>query len=243
MGILRTFDDVVPSVLGPEIVSQAADETEIAALRQATEGFRDQLEKLEVRSASVSGSQKEELAAEAEEIEQRIDEAEAALGRFPVRMLEVHEHPALLAEALTSAQERLLIVSPWIRSAVVDDDFVEKLKVLIQRSVHVTIAYGIGDSKQGSAKDRAVEQELVELSRSCANFDFIRLGDTHAKILILDERFVVVTSYNWLSFRGDPDRPFRDERGTLVSIPAEIDRVYSDYMSRIENLVAGSVSG
>jgi hypothetical protein len=39
-----------------------------------------------------------------------------------------------------------------------------------------------------------------------------------------DTRFVIVTSFNWLSYRGDPERTFRDERGILVALPDEIER-------------------
>ena len=216
MGMLRDGDNVAPEVLGENVVSQLADESEVTALRQATEGFRDQLKQLALRSENSSEEQKDRLAAQAEDVEQRIDEAEAALSRLAVRLLEVHEHPALLSDALATAQERLLIVSPWIRAAVVNDAFIASLESLIKQNVQVTIAYGIDDGRQGSGSDRVAEQRLNELAASNGNFRFVRLGDTHAKILLVDQRFVVVTSYHWLSFRGDPNRPFRDERGTLV---------------------------
>ena len=31
--------------------------------------------------------------------------------------------------------------------------------------------------------------------------------------MISDEKFVVITSFNWLSFKGDPNRGFRQETG------------------------------
>jgi len=51
--------------------------------------------------------------------------------------------------------------------------------------------------------------------------------------LVADERFVVVTSFNWLSFRGDPDKPFRDERGLLVTDSAIVEQLYVDFERRI----------
>jgi hypothetical protein len=225
--------DAVPRILGESIIGQAADESEVNALRHATDGFKEQLHQLKRKSENASADQRERLAIDTEIVEQQLDSAEAALSRLPVRLLEVHEHPALLEDALTATEERLLIVSPWIRSAVVNDRFIAKLESLIEKGVEVSIAYGIDDGRQGSVNDSPVEQRLSKLSGSKPNFHFVRLGDTHAKILLVDERFVVVTSYNWLSFRGDPNRPFRDERGTLVTVPAEIDRIYSDYIGRI----------
>jgi hypothetical protein len=37
---------------------------------------------------------------------------------------------------------------------------------------------------------------------------------------------VVVTSFNWLSFKGDPQMPFRDERGMLVTIPETVEEIF-----------------
>ncbi len=233
MGSLREDDNVMREILGPVVTSQIANEDEVTALRHATDGFRGQLSDLEQRASRAQGEQRERLKVEAEEIEQRIDEAEAALGRLPVRLLEVHEHPALLAEALSSAHERLLIVSPWIRDAVVDDNFVAAIESLLLNGVQVAIAYGIDDGKRASERDTATERRLRDLANKYSEFRFVRLGDTHAKILVVDQRFVVVTSYNWLSFKGDPSRPFRDERGTLVSLAPEIDRIYQSYIERM----------
>ena len=73
---------------------------------------------------------------------------------------------------------------------------------------------------------------ILNFSAMYPNFVLKRLGDTHAKILVVDDRFVIVTSFNWLSYKGDPNLPFRDERGTLVTVKAEIDRIYTDYLDR-----------
>jgi hypothetical protein len=61
-----------------------------------------------------------------------------------------------------------------------------------------------------------------------------RLGDTHAKVLVSDRKYAIVTSFNWLSFRGDPNRTFRDEQGTMVRIPELIDQKFDYLLSRLE---------
>jgi hypothetical protein len=55
----------------------------------------------------------------------------------------------------------------------------------------------------------------------------------HAKILIHDETWIS-TSFNWLSFRGDSDRTYRMEEGTLVNISARVDKEYERYRALIE---------
>jgi hypothetical protein len=45
---------------------------------------------------------------------------------------------------------------------------------------------------------------------------------------------MVVTSFNWLSFKGDPKRTFRDERGLLVSLAEQIDDQFDEMIRRFE---------
>lgn len=61
----------------------------------------------------------------------------------------------------------------------------------------------------------------------------MRVRNTHAKILIYDGVWVN-TSFNWLSFRGDSDRTYRMEEGTLVAIPARVDKEYARYRALID---------
>ena len=56
---------------------------------------------------------------------------------------------------------------------------------------------------QKGEADRDAEQALRRIADDYSHFHMTRLGDTHAKVLICDSRFSVVTSFNWLSFRGD----------------------------------------
>lgn len=135
----------------------------------------------------------------------------------------VFEHPALLDRALETAERRLLLIAPWIRRAVVSTDFLSKLERRLKAGVQVTIAHGYGDDDRGSDDDAI--RRLGNLASRFENFSFVRLPNTHAKVLIFDDVWVS-TSFNWLSFRGDPDRTYRMEEGTLVAIPKRVDEEY-----------------
>ncbi|MFC9671504.1 phospholipase D-like domain-containing protein [Streptomyces sp. NPDC056949] len=238
VGALRDPDSTVDALLGEELLKQRSDEAEVAAIRRTAEKYKNQLSAFEKRVSAASDEQKEPLVDLATEAAARLDEAETALQGIAVRVLEVHEHRPLLLEALRSAKERLMIISPWIRSAVVNDRFLEDLGRLLSSGVSVVIGYGIdGNDSVGEASSPAA-RKLSDLAAKHTNFQFVRLGDTHAKVLLVDHAYVVVTSFNWLSFRGDPSRPFRDERGTLITIRNEIDRLYSDYMARVGSVVS-----
>lgn len=75
---------------------------------------------------------------------------------------------------------------------------------------------------------------LRELADEFANLLLRRLGDTHAKVLIQDSEFYVTTSFDWLSFRGDPSRPFREEWGTMVRDCRAVDELYDKVAKRFD---------
>lgn len=150
-----------------------------------------------------------------------------------VEMIAVYDHPPLLQEALAKASKRLIIISPWITDAVVDARFLAQLRLLLDRGVEVHIGYGLGDDV--GKPPRAIE-ELDKMAATRANFSFVRLGDTHAKILIKDTDWLVTTSFNWLSFKGDPKRTFREEWGTKVAIPRQVEEQSEKLLKRLHTV-------
>lgn len=152
-----------------------------------------------------------------------------------VRGVETYEHPELLRHALRSATERLVLISPWLRSAVLDKELLADFAGALDRGVELYLGWGIGgEGATGRDADAEALQSLGRLAEEHANFHFSRLGRTHAKVLICDRRFMVVTSFNWLSFKGDPKRTFRDERGLLVSLAEQIDDQFDEMIRRFE---------
>lgn len=151
-----------------------------------------------------------------------------------IRVLSVYEHPPLLRAALERASKRVVIISPWLRAAVLTNEFTLALTKCLSRGVQFVIAYGIGksDPKESPADLRAREA-LEALTASFPNFRLIRKGNTHAKVLLVDSDFFVTTSFNWLSFRGDPSQPMREEEGTMVKNAASVDEYYESLMARL----------
>ncbi|WP_226697100.1 phospholipase D-like domain-containing protein [Qipengyuania flava] len=148
-----------------------------------------------------------------------------------VQLVSVYEHPPLLADALETSKDRLIIISPWITEAVVDREFIRKLRSLLANGVNVFIGYGLGNDER---PNRAIN-ELRSIARSNEQLTFTHLGDTHAKILIKDGDWLVTSSFNWLSFKGDPRRTFREEWGTWVAIPQEVEKAAQRFLARLSN--------
>lgn len=151
----------------------------------------------------------------------------------PVSAVETYEHPAILRQALEESQSRLLLISPWLRAGVIDSDFLVSVEQVLERGVEFFLGWGMSAKEEGRGDaDKEILRKLTALSKRYKNFHLKRLGRTHAKVLICDRRFIVVTSFNWLSFKGDPKRTFRDERGTMVTIESHINQQFDDFASR-----------
>lgn len=148
-------------------------------------------------------------------------------------LLQTFDHPAYLEKALTETERRLVIVSPWIKSRVVDNAFTGKLRELLRRGVDVYLGYGFGPEDERKDNIDAV-RALERIASEFPNFRLVRLGDTHAKVLVSDSAFAIFTSFNWLSFVGDPQRTFRDERGLLVRKPEVVYEAASELIARIQ---------
>jgi hypothetical protein len=145
-----------------------------------------------------------------------------------VGSVSVFEHRDYLADALTNTKRRLLLISPWVRSAVVDSVFVAQLESLLVAGVEVHLGHGYGRDDRGS--DESALARLAELkSRFPESFNLVRLPNTHAKILISDD-YWISTSFNWLSFQGNPDRTYRMEEGTIVRITSQVDKAYQRFV-------------
>lgn len=118
-----------------------------------------------------------------------------------------------LKYALKKAQERLIIVSPWLRKQVFDE-LRPLIEEALERGVKISIGFGYNSDwefenlitlngkctyhRQNDTKELygAIPQ-LKELSQKDL-FTFKLLG-THEKFLVCDSSFAVVGSYNFLS--------------------------------------------
>jgi hypothetical protein len=176
----------------------------------------------------------------------------AVLAPLTLQSIECHEHPGLLKKALNSSLKRLLIISPWITSAVVDYGFISSLEALLRRRVDVFIGYGLDDGDDGRGKGaeknrvaitKDAERELRALESKYRNFRLVYVGNTHRKALVSDDSFAVVTSFNWLSFRGDPKKPPRDEGGVVIRKSEYVEAEFAKGMKLLDEGYSGRASG
>ena len=156
-----------------------------------------------------------------------------------ITQISVFDHPRHLKDALAGAERRILVISPWIRGAVVDTSFLAQLERRLRGGVQVLIGHGYGQDDSGSDSQALRRLENME-RRFPDRLSFVRLPNTHAKILIYDDVYIT-TSFNWLSFRGDRDRTYRMEEGTMVQSASYADQVFSRYSNELDRHRKGGV--
>ena len=151
---------------------------------------------------------------------------------YPVSTLGTFEHKLFIDHVRRDTRSRLLIISPWVSGAVVTPRFIDDLSRLARRGVLIRIGFGIDLELSRERRDREAERLLMNLNERFENVVVGRLGNTHAKVLISDYQ-MVISSFNWLSFRGDPRSTFRQEEGILTSIKPVIDSSFDKYSKQI----------
>ena len=139
------------------------------------------------------------------------------------RIIHTYEHRELLVNALKKAKEFVVIVSPWIKRSGMDSELENLIKQAIGRKVSVYLGYGISDKEDS---DKEIIQRLNRIKEKSRRLKIIRLANTHEKVLVCDRDFIVVTSFNWLSFRGNPEWGFRQETG-----------IYTEHKEIIQSMI------
>jgi hypothetical protein len=216
-------DEVVSTPEGAETLEERTLET-AAKLQEV----KDKLDSAD------SASNEEDLRAKLGALEEKYQQVKQQLAQAVVQNLYTVDHPPLLDDALNNSRTRLLILAPWIRVEIVDATFLQKLEKLLSSGVRVYIGYGINEipTSNASVKDQSAKDELLTLSKRFSNFRLARLGNTHAKVLIKDSEYAVVGSFNWLSFKGDVNKKFRDEQSIKIQRPELVDNKFDELVGR-----------
>ena len=125
----RGAPPVMAQVLGKELYEQVASAAQAQGvsaeeLQDEARLVRARIDEVRLQAAQAPQPTAEDTIARAGE---KLDEVKYQLEQLAVRPLAVYEHPPLLRRALEQAKDRVLLISPWIRQAVVTREFVETL--------------------------------------------------------------------------------------------------------------------
>jgi hypothetical protein len=188
-----------------------------------------------------SQAEAERLKAENAQLVAQLQKLKTDRVQLPIRKLSVFEHSAVFDQALREAKTRLLLISPWITDDAMSERRIQAIHTLLARGVKVYIGYGISDTAEAARRrERDPEsteafREMAKLQQRYPNFHLVRLGDTHAKVLLMDSTFAVAGSFNWMSFKGDKKRGFREEFSYMASDAGFVEKEFQEYVQRFLN--------
>lgn len=120
-----------------------------------------------------------------------------------------------------NAQTSLYITSPWINGGVVDKNLMDRFERLLKKNVEIKIIYGMPNKNKSDADTQTekMAKKLKKRYKSYGDLFKMKHGDTHEKIVICDKKYMMLGSFNLLSFNG---KGIRKESMLCVNDPESL---------------------
>lgn len=237
----EALEDPIVEVVAPDLYEAAKKKAvEIPKLEQDIARIERQIEETkELKRASVDVDDKRQVERQQNDLRSEIDRLNQQIKLLEnaaptIRILSMTEHRPMLLQALKEAKKRVLIVSPWLNPTAVNRELRELIAQAVARGVEVWIGYGFGESDYREKQTLRMLEEMQQKVKGGKRLRLCRLEDTHAKVVICDESYMITTSFNWLSFAGDPERGNRVEIGTLTREPKAVRAMLDRLMPMFE---------
>jgi hypothetical protein len=142
----------------------------------------------------------------------------------PARLLECFQLGAALTKALRTAEDRLVILSERLASAVVSEEFISSIARLTRAGVRVCIGWGLKDRRYARTEcDREAIARLAKLEQAQTTLTVRYLENAALNTLIVDRQALVLTRHEWLASSGMPVRTLADQRGVALQDDATIE--------------------
>ena len=129
------------------------------------------------------------------------------------KTIEVDEHKKYFIYVIENARNSIYIQSPWINWKTLRL-YKEYIQNAVKRGVKVTVKYGMKPRNRFDKIGIDTESQKFFDSLGKNNFRLIK-ADDHSKIVICDDEFMIMGSFNWLSFGGGNEPDARGETSTI----------------------------
>ena len=213
------------------------DVEQLAAKELATQQKLDD-KRQETRESDRSDT-RDRLQEEIFRLEQELAEIKKERESRSVKYLWTPEIKTLFWDSINTAKERLLILSGWISTYVVNDEFIVALRAALERGVRIWIGYGFDKNSPRGREQRlkpewtAAVSALDSLQREFPlMFKHRDVGRSHEKRLICDNLYTFGGSFNLLSFSGDNhfrNNSLRHEGADLIRDSQFCEQLYERY--------------
>lgn len=145
------------------------------------------------------------------------------------------KHYEFLRYVIKNTKKEIYIMSPFIRTNVINNEFLEDIRKLKEKDCKIKIIFGykkgnknVSNEKElarelkitnslGFATQEEVEKIAKEMYKIIGRENFIYAPPTHAKILIIDNKYMCIGSHNWLSNAGKQNDSERQKEATRIT--------------------------
>jgi hypothetical protein len=142
-------------------------------------------------------------------------------------------HLDYFKKAIDEVEQELIIVTPWLRGEE-PKQFADNIISVLERGVQVKVVYGyLNSDRERYANNDDNDAEAEKKLRDLLGSHLIRSQrrGTNQRILLWDNKFAVVGSWNWLSHR------YRDYcNKSSINLDAQIRRETSVFLSEPSNI-------
>ena len=153
-----------------------------------------------------------------------------------------------MKELIGASKRELILRFPWVKSGALTGELLNALRGAVRRGVNVIVAWGIASREQDETSDESALKKLRGLNdpKSGNAVCVVWIGHDHTKQLVVDRQHYFVGSFNFLSFRGDPDwdsGKVRQELMLHTNDPEVVNDALDDLLPRIQGKLRSAVEG
>ena len=154
-------------------------------------------------------------------------------------VIDAKKHYELLMYSIKNTKKEIYIMSPWLMDNVINEDFLKEIQRLKENKCIVKIVFGYkkGQTQISNAEELVDELEKTnslgyatkksilyiaqKLYKILGKENFIYAPPIHAKIVIVDNKYMFIGSHNWLSNAGKTEERLRAIEGTKITTSKE----------------------
>ena len=133
-------------------------------------------------------------------------------------IIDAKQHYDLLMYILKNTKKELLIMSPWLRKNVINEELMNEIKRLKANEIANEL---MKRDSLGYAKPEEVKEIVSELYNLLGKENFVYYPPLHAKIIIVDDEYMFMGSHNWLSNAGKTEEKKRAIEGTIITTSSD----------------------
>ncbi len=143
--------------------------------------------------------------------------------------LSTYEHPKFFEYAFKYSKKEVIVISPWIRWEIIKEKK-EDIENALKKKVKIIFFYGMGKKDDLDKKSKEFFIDMQKKYPNLLKFSTNNDINDHSKIIICDRDWMITTSFNWTSFKGDESREERKERGSFINDRSEVIKTIEVYI-------------